>query len=333
MASRRSLRLPISLGVLMILLVVMLTVGWIVLGVKGILESESVTFYVTLLTLGTTFLMLILVGVAIYLSMSVKAINLNQRQSNFIDSVTHELKSPIASLKLYLQTLGRRSVDDEQRASFYRIMLEDVERLDQLINHLLEAASLEKESQPEPPERIPLAPLLEEAVASLCTRHHVSPNCVELDLQPVALSARRVDLEMIFRNLIDNAIKYSGTPPHVSVSLRWERERMIVVCVRDNGAGIPTQLRRKIFGRFVRLGSELERKKPGTGLGLYIVRTLVERMKGRVRVRDADRQGGTVFEVRLPGGEAVTPTAPSMTLAETAAPPEPPSSSPSEPLR
>jgi len=104
---------------------------------------------------------------------------------------------------------------------------------------------------------------------------------------------------MIFRNLIDNAVKYAGTPPKVSVSLRSNAGNAVVE-ISDNGEGIPKGLRQKVFGRFVRLGEELQRKKPGTGLGLYIVRTLVRRLGGKVKVLDRDRKSGTVFEVRIP---------------------------------
>ena len=116
---RRTLRLPITLGVVMIVLLVALTVGWVSLAVVGMLEdSQRTPLYVTLLSAGTTSLVLVLVGTVMYLALSIKAINLTRRQSNFIDSVTHELKSPIASLKLYLQTLSRRRVETEERQVF-----------------------------------------------------------------------------------------------------------------------------------------------------------------------------------------------------------------------
>ena len=126
MFERRSLKWPITLGVIMIVLIVALTVGWIMLAVSGALnEKGAAPLYWTLLTVGTTFLVLVLVGVVMYLALSVKEINLNRRQSNFMDAVTHELKSPIASLKLYLQTLHRRQVSEEEQAKFHRYMLED----------------------------------------------------------------------------------------------------------------------------------------------------------------------------------------------------------------
>jgi signal transduction histidine kinase len=112
--------------------------------------------------------------------------------------------------------------------------------------------------------------------------------------------ARPVDLELIFSNLIDNAIKYANEEtPRIGVDLLAEGD-WAIARIADNGRGIPQRLRKKVFGRFVRLGSELERKKHGTGLGLYIVRTLTSRLKGKVAVLDGPEGKGTVFEVRLP---------------------------------
>lgn len=299
---RRTLGWPITLGVTMIALVVALTVGWVILNVRqATFEAQRSGVYWTVLTVGTVFLVLLILGVVSYLTISVSAINLNQRQSNFIDAVTHELKSPIASLKLYLQTLGRRQVDERQQADFYRFMLADVERLDQLINHLLDAARLEQPPEEPSTDDVDLTRLLTSCLELVQARYHLPPEALELALAPVAVRGRETDLEMIFRNLLDNSVKYGGSPPWVRVETAAASPGRIVVRISDNGSGIPAILRRKIFNRFVRLGSELERKKPGTGLGLYIVRTLVERLGGRVTVRDRAKEPGTLFEVQLPG--------------------------------
>ncbi len=317
MSERRSLRLPITLGILMIVLLIALTVGWIVLATFGLQEDQKrAALYVALLSIGTTFFVLVLVGTVMYLLLSIKAINLTRRQSNFIDSVTHELKSPIASLKLYLQTLTRRPVEAEEQAEFLNIMLDDVERLDLLINHILDAARLDKNVIEPADEVIDLAALLAETAQIVCLRYRIPRETIRLDLQPLSTFARRVDLEMIFRNLIDNAVKYSEKHAPVFVSLSRTNGDRALIRIRDHGPGIPKKLRRKIFGRFVRLGSELERQEPGTGLGLFIVRTLVRRQKGTIRVCDppppssaADQHDhhkstvageGTVFEVELP---------------------------------
>jgi signal transduction histidine kinase len=289
---------PITLAVVMILLVVALTVGWIVLTVREI--DRSAVFWV-LLFVGTTFLLLVLVGVVLYLFISIKGIRLNQRQSNFIDSVTHELKSPIASLKLYLQTLSRRSVTEEQQANFVRFMLDDVERLDTLINHMLDAARLDQRPAETDLVDVELTAIIQNCAQTLALRYRLLADAIRLQVTPAVLRARPIDLEMVFRNLIDNAIKYGGAEPVVEVESFFTNDHTIVVRITDNGRGIPAAQRRRIFGRFVRLGRELERKETGTGLGLFIVRTLVTRMHGKIIVRDRGKQQtGTVFEVQLP---------------------------------
>jgi two-component system, OmpR family, phosphate regulon sensor histidine kinase PhoR len=303
MFERRSLRLPITLGVLLIVLVVLLLVGWVVFAVFGLVtDPERWGWYVAFLAVGATLLALVLVGVVTYLTLTIKAISLSQRQSNFIDAVTHELKSPIASLKLYLQTLNRRQVTAAEQEDFFRFMLDDVERLDSLINHLLDAARIDKDRTPAPPEDVDLAAVLRGVADQVAIRYRVAPQTIKLDLVPCIVPASPVDLELIFRNLIDNAVKYaSDDDPQVEVVMRPLPRDRVQIRVCDNGKGIPLQYRSKLFARFIRVGSELERDKPGTGLGLYIVRTLVTRLRGKVRIRDREKGSGTEFEVQLIG--------------------------------
>src|SRR6188472_4508930 len=159
---RSSLGWPITLGVVMLVLVVLLLIGWIIF-----------TFgYWSVLVTGTIFFVLVGVGIVLYLSLSIKEINLTRRQSNFIDSVTHELKSPIASLKLYLQTLTRRNVSEEEREAFHKFMMEDVERLDTLISNLLDVARFDRRAS-DPTEDIPLAEVLQSCAKAACLRHNV----------------------------------------------------------------------------------------------------------------------------------------------------------------
>ncbi len=301
--SRRPLRLPISLAVVMLVLLVLIIVGFVLIPV-----TEGLAYW-ALLVVGLIFLGMVVAGVVVYLTLSIKAINLNRRQSNFIDSVTHELKSPIASLKLYLQTLDRRPVSREEQAGFYKSMLEDVERLDLLINHILTAARLDNDVL-NAAERIDLSELLRAGAREVCTRHRISLDACTFDLAPCTVLGNRMDVGLICSNLIDNAIKYGDAKdPQCRIETEYVAARgTVVIRIRDNGPGIPRNLQRKIFGRFVRLGTELERKKPGTGLGLYIVRTLVSRCKGKVKVASASR-AGTTFEVILPNATTFGPRA------------------------
>jgi two-component system, OmpR family, phosphate regulon sensor histidine kinase PhoR len=292
---------PITLAVVMIALVLALIVGWVIITVREV--DESAVFWVLLLV-GTLFLVLVLVGVVLYLFISIKGIRLTQRQSNFMDSVSHELKSPIASLKLYLQTLSRRNVTEQQQADFYRFMLADVERLDNLINHMLDAARLDQEPQEADIVDVELSAVLASCAQTACLRYHIPVETIRTDLTPAIVRARPIDIEMVFRNLIDNAIKYGGAEPVVDVESHFLDDQTIVTRIVDNGRGIPAKQRRKIFGRFVRLGSELERVQSGTGLGLFIVRTLVKRLHGTITVRDRPTHTGTIFEVQLPAQRA-----------------------------
>jgi signal transduction histidine kinase len=288
---------PITLAVVMIVLVVALIVGWVILSV----EIENPGLFWTLLVLGTSFLGLVLVGVVLYLLISIKGIRLSQRQSNFIDSVSHELKSPIASLKLYLQTLSRRTVTEEQQANFYRFMLEDVQRLDTLINHMLDAARLDKQPVEADIVDVELSAVLANCAETVCLRYNLPRETIKVTSSPAIVRARPIDLEILFRNLVDNAIKYGGTPPQVEIDSQLIRGgQRVLTRIVDNGRGIPFKYRSKIFGRFERLGSELERSQTGTGLGLFIVRTLVKRMHGKVAVRERPQANGTIFEVELP---------------------------------
>ncbi|MEX2093875.1 MAG: ATP-binding protein [Pirellulales bacterium] len=333
---RRSLKFPITLGVVMIVLVVVLTIGWVLVVAFSAFENEAQAgVYWALLAVGSTFLIFVLVGVVIYLTLSIKTINLNRRQSNFIDSVTHELKSPIASIKLYLQTLSRREVSAAEQTEFCRFMLDDVARLERLINHVLDAARLEHGDVSRATGDVDIVAVLSECADVVCQRYRADRGVVRIDAEPLGeqpchVRADRHDLELVFRNLIDNAVKYAGDPPCVEVAVRRserdgaskDRPRRsgdrILVTVADNGHGIPRALHRKIFGRFVRLGLELERTKPGTGLGLYIVRTIVRQLRGDVRIRNREGAAGTIFEVELPAAPPPVDAQPDSTTDATA---------------
>jgi two-component system, OmpR family, phosphate regulon sensor histidine kinase PhoR len=144
--------------------------------------------------------------------------------------------------------------------------------------------------------------VLRACAEQVCLRQQAPPEIVSFDLQPAIIRCRRVDLELVFRNLIDNAVKYADhDKPEVEIKMDLSEPGRVIVRVSDNGRGIPADQRRKIFGRFVRLGSELERDKPGTGLGLFIVRSLLSRLRSQIQVSDRYEGDGTTFEVNLPG--------------------------------
>jgi signal transduction histidine kinase len=184
-------------------------------------------------------------------------------------------------------------------------MLQDVERLDTLIDHLLDAAKTLQRRPADTDTVTSLGAVLERACATAVQRHGVPGSSVRLDhadIAPLRVRGREADLDIVFRNLVDNAVKYSLPEPLVEVTAHRADNGKIVVRVADNGPGIPIAQRSQVFRRFVRLGSELERSKPGTGLGLFLVRSLVKQLRGRVSVQGRSPDRGTVMEVELPAG-------------------------------
>ncbi len=310
---------PIVLGVTLLALIVALLVIWIV--------NQASSGQWGMLILGAIFFSLVLIGISVYLVLTLKEVNLSRRQANFIAAVTHELKSPIASIKLYLQTLDMREVDLDQQREFHRFMLEDVQRLDALIDHLLAAARMDHLEQTElQQENVDVAACLTRCVEMVARRYELDDSQIELDLVPGTAYGRTEDLEMIFSNLLDNAVKYGGKQPKIHVRLRTNGKERIAVRISDNGRGVRFELRRKIFRRFFRGGSELERTAVGTGLGLYLVRSLVKRSKGKISVSGRGPLPGATFEVDLPGHAAADEHPPD----KSAAPPATAEPQPSE---
>jgi len=176
----------------------------------------------------------------------------------------------------------------------------ELERLDGLIDHLLDAARTIHRRPVGGDEMTTLGPLLDEVRAGVCQRHGMSGTCVQVECPAdLQVCGRKADVEIVFRNLIDNAVKYSLPEPQVEVRAIGG-DAMATVTVSDNGPGIPLSQRHAVFRRFVRLGSELERNRPGTGLGLFLVRSLVRQLRGKVTAKGRLARRGSIFEVELP---------------------------------
>ena len=298
---QRTLRFPIWTSVVLMTINVGLLALWIVLLVLDELPGA--------ITIGVIAFALGLFGIAFYLALTIKAIRLNRRQANFVDSVTHELKTPIASLRLYLETLQLRELNREQQTEFFDVMDTELQRLDQLINQLLEVGRLDAIGHDSEPEEILLEPLLRRCADSASAHHKCEPSEVfTFDCEPAMIQARRMLLEMIFGNLMDNAIKYSAEVPKVHVTLRLQDRGRVAIRILDNGGGVPVDVRQQIFGMFYRGGDELQRRKKGTGLGLYIVRTLVHLLGGKVTVNERIDSPGAVFEVVLTSAHPADPS-------------------------
>ncbi len=269
------------------------------------------------LVLGSAALAISLFGISFYSFLTIKEIQLNRRQSNFVDSVTHELKTPIAALRLYLDTLLPHEPEAHDRREFYETMNNELTRLDRLINQLLEVGRLDAIGQSTEAENIALEDLLRQCARAACLHQKQEVSDVfEFDVPPIALASRRLLLEMIFGNLLDNAVKYGGNPPRVRVQAAAHGLSRVVVRIHDNGQGVAPENRRRIFHMFFRGNDELQRTKTGTGLGLYIVRTLVSLLKGRIEVSEGANGIGSTFEVILPGRQIAPPPASSRSTGD-----------------
>jgi signal transduction histidine kinase len=290
---RSTFHLPITLSACLIALNVTLMVCWIIVLSRGAQW--------TALAVGVLAFTLALAGIIVWLVLTIKEIRLNHRQANFVDSVTHELKSPIAALQLYLQTLRMRNLDADRRDEFHATMQEELNRLDQLINQLLEVGRLDAIGQNEMPEDVSLPKLFRESAEAACRQHNVLlDETFTFEVAPLAIHTQQIVLRLILSNLLDNAVKYGGLPPkvHVTVYPVGSRAR---IRITNNGASVPYEDRKKIFQIFYRGGSELQRTRKGTGLGLYIVSTLIRRLKGWIQVTDrTDGKHGCTFEAEIP---------------------------------
>ena len=299
---RRSIGTPLALGIALAILVVVLGVGWQILVLddpRPIARGLSTRDWVMLI-LGGVFFTLVLIGLLGLSAWLVREMRLNQRQRAFLDAVTHEMRTPLASLRLYLETLERHDPDPEKRREFLRRMEQDVDRLDHTVGQVLLAARTEEGRRRVPTDPVALEDLLAECIGELREVHDLPESAVRLDVRSnSAVRGNRTELGVVFRNLLENAAKYSEDPVEIRVGIDQTSEGRVDVSISDRGIGIPARELRKIFQRFYRAGRDVQRTASGLGLGLFIVRALVRRQGGRVVAKSEGSGAGSRFVVSL----------------------------------
>lgn len=302
MGVRRSIGFPLVLASLLTVLLLALAVGWqiLVVGDPRPVAAGLSTMDWVFLILGTLFFVLVLAGIVWISAWLVREMRLNQRQRAFLDAVTHEMKTPLAALRLYVETLAKHDPDLEKRRHFLARMGEDLDRLDRTVDQVLAAARAEEPGVRPVRDPVALRELLEGCVTELRERYALTDGAVRL---VCAESIGRVqgnasELVVVFRNLLENAVKYSEAPVDVSVRVAGRGESVEVAIV-DRGIGIDQVELRKIFQRFYRAGRDVQRTAAGLGLGLFIVRNLVRRQGGRVVARSDGSGKGSRFVVTL----------------------------------
>jgi signal transduction histidine kinase len=300
--ARRSIGFPLTLGTVLLILVITLAVGWQVLlwsDARPVERGLSSLDWL-LLVLGALFFLLLTIGLVWLCVWLVQEIGVNQRQRAFLDAVTHEMKTPLASLRLYLETLERHDPDRERRREFLEHMRGDLERLDQTVEQVLTAARAEEPRRRAKLEPVALGQLLAHCIEEIRTRHGLPERAIGLEVEgAAAVRGDPGELTLVFRNLLENAVKYSETPVEVSVRVAAGPEGKVQVEIADRGIGIPSGELRRIFQRFYRVGRDMQRTAAGLGLGLYIVRNLVRRQGGRVVARSEGWGQGSRFVVTL----------------------------------
>ena len=300
---RRSIGGPLVIGIISMVLVVALAVGWQILvwrddsGIdRGFSRLDAVLF-----VLGSLFFLFVAAGLIWLCVKLVLEMRLNQSQRAFLDAVTHELKTPLASFRLGLETLARHELEAPQRGQFLGRMGEDLDRLEHTVAQVLSAARAE-ETLPSraPQDEVELQALLADNIQELRERHTLPDESVEIEeTRRLFVRGDSAELGLVFRNLFENAVKYSDQPVRIRVGIEEAGDGRVRVEISDEGIGIPKQELRRIFRRFYRAGRDVQRQVSGLGLGLFVVRSLLKKHGGRIVALSEGAGRGSRFVVTL----------------------------------
>ena len=284
----------ITLGVLMTGLAIFLNIRYIILNERHVLY----------LVLGIILFAILVAGIVLNTIFLVREIRRNERQDSFLNAVTHELKTPIASIRLYLDTLERRELDETQRRKFYRIMHADSDRLLATVEQVLKAGELGQRARQQNRTAIDLEPLVAECIAITLARHHLAPEAIDLAPVPGQVKLRVMgipqDLRTAILNLLDNAVKYSPHNIHIRATLSITNYTNVTLAITDQGIGIPERELKRIFKRFYRIPGRFEVKIKGTGLGLFLVQTIARQHGGNIIATSKGANQGTTMILTLP---------------------------------
>jgi signal transduction histidine kinase len=304
-AAKRPKWLHITMGITLIVVAVALTVGWQILGVPDVAraEKEFGTLRWIVYFFGSLLFLLLIAGLVLIVILLLREVRLNERQSNFVSAVTHELKTPVASLKLYLDTLRMRDLPESRREEFYQTMQQDLDRLHATINNVLNAAMYTDRPVVDP-RPLDMAKLVRRCIELTRTRNQLARETIRYAGPEAATVAGDAGaLETAVLNLLDNAVKYSKERIDVDVEVAADGDGQIQLRVRDSGIGMSRAHLRLIFNRFYRIGSEVRRSRTGTGLGLFIVKAVVKGHGGTISADSAGPDRGSTFTITLPAAE------------------------------
>ena len=297
---RGAIALSITLGAILVGVTIYLNISYIILHEGRVLS----------LVFGILLFGILVAGVVLNTVFLVREVRRNERQDSFLNAVTHELKTPIPSIRLYLETLQRREVPEAQRQDFYKIMLADSDRLLSTVEMVLKAGELGARRR-HSRTLLELAPLVADCIAITLQRHHLPAEAIQLEPTPgtVRLHVQAIpeDLRTAVLNILDNAVKYSPNGVHVVCSIAIVRYTFVALTITDTGVGLaPDQLKR-IFKRFYRVPGRCEVKIKGTGLGLFLVRTIARQHGGDIAATSPGPNLGATITLTLPLANPTTP--------------------------
>ena len=292
-SSARTIAFFITLGSCLVGLAIYLNIVWLVHNWRNVVP----------LVLGIIFFGMIIAGLVLYTIFLVREIRRNEQQDSFLNAVTHELKTPITSIRLYLQTLERRTLNDDQRRDFYRLMLDDTDRLLGTVEQVLRAGEIRQRRSRRHWQDVDFTPIIEESLELARLRHGLTQEALHFGTAPpsqITLLGNPDELRTAVANLIENAVKYSGPQPSIVVDVTTPNIDTVLLRVRDNGVGIPPNELKRIFKRFYRVQSRASGQVKGTGLGLFIVRSIARRHGGEAFAESDGEGHGSTFTLRLP---------------------------------
>ena len=291
---RKSIAFFITLGACLVALAVALNVGWIILNATEI----------ALLVFGIIFFLVIITGLVLNTTFLIREIRRNEQHDAFINAVTHELKTPLASIRLYLETLKKRDLDENKRQEFYDVMLADSDRLLQTVEQVLRAGQSGQRRRKLNLRKVDVAELVTECVKLTRVRHNLAAEAVtfteSVNGERPLVKADAEELRVAISNLLDNAVKYSYKGVQISVEVAVLDPKKVAVRIEDKGIGIPSAQLKRIFKRFYRVPGRVMARFKGTGLGLFIVSSVVERHGGKVFAESEGQGQGSRFTIELP---------------------------------